>query len=109
MTKKKLSELSSDTNYCLFDGYQSISINSVNFGRYVNTNQDSPQGNVARVQGTIYYQDGYSGNLNAVLEQDNNQWRLYSINITVTPQKMEEYLKKPNKPTVPPIPTAGEG
>jgi hypothetical protein len=35
----------------------------------------------------------YTGNFQAVLENENGQWKIYSLEITVPPAKVEDYLK----------------
>lgn len=78
-----------EPNYVLFDGYQSTTINSTNLTSTVNTNQDVPQGQVATVSGSISYTDGTKGSFRATLEQEDGDWRLFFINVTVPPSKVK--------------------
>jgi hypothetical protein len=71
----------------LFDGYQSLAIESTNITNSVNTNPDVPQGHVATVSGTITYTGSVTGSFRATLEQEAGTWRLDAINITVPPSK----------------------
>jgi len=79
-------------NYVLFEGYQSLKIESTNITSSVNTNPDVPQGVVATVTGTISYSGQVTGSFRATLEQEARVWRLDAINITVPPSKT---LKSP--------------
>ena len=76
------------SNYVLFDGYQRIEIGNLNVSKAFNTNQDLPQGTVAKVNGTVYYDGGFTGRFDAILEKEAEAWRLHSINITVPPNKL---------------------
>lgn len=74
-------------NYVLFEGYQSLTIESTNLSTNVNTDQDVPQGQVATVSGTITYAGDITGSFRATLEKEGGAWRLHAINITVPPSK----------------------
>jgi hypothetical protein len=74
-------------NYTLFDGYQGVTITSFTLNATVDSDPDMPQGQVAEVEGEIYYSDGYTGTFTAVLEKDGDEWRLFSINISVPPDR----------------------
>lgn len=80
-------KLLSGNNYVLFEGYQGVTITNLNLTAAVNTNPDLPQGTVATANGVISYAGGYTGAFRAILEQDAGNWRLFSINITVPPDK----------------------
>jgi hypothetical protein len=82
-----LHALDTGANYVLFDGYQSLAIESTNITNSVNTNPDVPQGHVATVSGTITYTGSVTGSFRATLEQEAGTWRLDAINITVPPSK----------------------
>jgi hypothetical protein len=84
-----LEDLISGNNYVLFDSYQSLSITNVNISAAFNTNPDLPQGTVAKVEGIVYYSNGFQGSFNAVLEQEGDQWRLFGIQVNVPPNKFE--------------------
>lgn len=74
-------------NFVLFQGYQSVEILNLNISQAFNTDQNLPQGTVATVDGTISYDGGFIGQFNAVLEKEDDIWRLHNINITVPPDK----------------------
>ena len=84
-----LSKLLDGPNYVLFDGYQSISIDSTKITNAITTNADEPQGTVANVSGKVAYTGGVTGNFRATLEKENGDWRLFFINVTVPPEKMK--------------------
>lgn len=68
-------------------GYEGAKVETTNLTRSVNTNQDIPQGQVATVTGTITYADSVQGTFRAVLEREDDAWKLFSINVTVPPSK----------------------
>ena len=74
-------------NYTLFEGYRGLTITSFTLNATVDSDPDMPQGQVAEVEGEISYSDGYTGAFTAVLEKDGDEWRLFSINISVPPDK----------------------
>jgi hypothetical protein len=73
--------------YRVFEGYQSLAIANINLSIVSDPDPDVPQGMVAEVDGMISYADGFTGNFEAVLEKDGEEWRLFSINVTVPPDK----------------------
>ena len=75
-------------NYVLFEGYRSVSIANLNVSAAFNTSPDLPQGTVAMATGTASYAGGFNGTFNAVLEQEGDAWRLFSINVVVPPDKV---------------------
>lgn len=81
------------TNFASYEDYVSLEIQNLSMGPVVNTNMNEPQGMRAHVEGTVTYSEGYLGTFQAVLGQENGKWKLFSINITVPPQKIEQYLK----------------
>lgn len=82
-----LEKLLQGNNFVLFDGYQSDTVDSINYTAAFNTNPKLPQGKVANIRGTVHYAGGIQGVYQAVLEQDGGEWRLFGINITVPPDK----------------------
>ncbi|MEJ2211208.1 MAG: hypothetical protein P8129_19505 [Anaerolineae bacterium] len=87
--RSELEELLQGNNYMLFDGYESLHIASINLGARLQTNPDLPQGTVATVSGQITYEGGYDGRFEAILEQEEDEWRIHSIRITVPPDKLD--------------------
>jgi hypothetical protein len=84
-----LSTLLDGPNSVLFDGYQSVTIDSTNLTSAVNTNPDVPQGSVATVNGTVTYAGSVTGSFRATLEKEDGDWRLFFINVTVPPSKIQ--------------------
>ena len=89
--RSNLESLLHGANFVLFDGYQTIKVTSWKVGPQVNTNPDVPQGTVAQLAGSITYEGGFTGQFQAVLELENNEWKLDGINVTVSPNKMENF------------------
>ena len=88
----RLEDMVDGSNYSLFDGYVKAEVVNVNITRGFNTNPDAPQGLVAKVDGTVTYEGGYTGSFQAVLEQENDEWALFSINVIIPPDKLEEFI-----------------
>lgn len=86
----QIEELLEGNNFVLFDGYQSASVMNLNLSAAFNTNPDLPQGTVAKVNGVVTYEGGYTGSFNAMLEQEKGEWRLFNIHVTVPPNKLEK-------------------
>lgn len=80
-------EMLAGNNYVLFENYQSTLVTNLSIKAAFNTNDNLPQGTVAEAQGTISYDDGFTGTVMAVLEEENDEWRLHNIHITVPPNK----------------------
>ena len=87
-SRSKLEELLQGNNFALFDGYKNAQITNMNLSTVFQTNSDLPQGIVAKVNGTITYEGGFMGRFDAILEQENKEWKLFGINITIPPEKM---------------------
>jgi hypothetical protein len=80
--------LLSDTNYPLFEGYQSLTITGVNVSTRATSNQNEAQGVVATVSGKVGYQGGIEGSFEATLEQNDGEWGIHLIDVTVPPEKL---------------------
>lgn len=76
------------SNHVLFEGYQSISLSQLSINAALTTDPDQPQGTVAKALGTVAYEGGFEGTFTAVLEEEDGQWRLHTINVTVPPAKV---------------------
>jgi hypothetical protein len=76
-------------NYKVFEGYREIALTNFTLGLASDSDPDMPQGLVAEVDGVISYADGFIGDFTAVLEQDGEEWRLFSINVNVPPDKFD--------------------
>ncbi len=84
-----LEELTEGNNYKVFEGYESISIQNLKLNVAANTNPDMPQGTVANVTAIVSYTDGFTGNLTAVLEKVDDEWKIFNFNIVVPPDKFQ--------------------
>ena len=66
-------------NYTVFEGYQSIAVTNFTLNLTSDSDPEMPQGLVAEVDGMISYADGFTGDFTAVLEQEGEEWQLFSI------------------------------
>jgi hypothetical protein len=87
MSMSELEKRLQGNNYVLFDGFESLSVQTLNVSASFNSDPDKPQGTIANVNGTINYEDGITGTFTAVLEKVDGEWMLYNVNITVPPDK----------------------
>lgn len=83
----KLKEYCHRKDYVLYDGYQRLEINSLEMTMAFNTNPELPQGVVANVKATIYYENGYIGKMEATLEKYYGFWTIYNLDVSVPPDK----------------------
>jgi hypothetical protein len=88
-----LEEMIEGSNFALLDGYEHIEITNFNLRKAFNSNPNMPQGTVAEVNGLVYYEGEITGSFEAILEKENDEWRLHFINITAPPEKFEQYFK----------------
>ncbi|MBN2003569.1 MAG: hypothetical protein JXA21_09460 [Anaerolineae bacterium] len=84
----KLQELIEGNNYVVFEGYQSLSVQTLNIKAVANTNPDVPQGTVAEVTGIVAYDHDVQGKFTGTLEKVDDVWQLDAIYITVPPSKL---------------------
>lgn len=75
-------------NFVLFEGYQSLMLTNIKILAVTNTNPNVAQGTVAEVTGIISYEGDFTGQFDATLEKDDEQWLLHNINVTVPPNKL---------------------
>lgn len=85
----QIQDLLEGNNYAIFEGYQSLSVSSLNISAAANTNPDVAQGTVAKVSGSIKYGGGFQGSFNGTLEKVDGQWMIHVINVTVPPDKIK--------------------
>lgn len=91
MPLSKIETLFSSANHELFAGYQSMEITSYNL--HTGSGDDPfmdlnlPDGAFIILRGTIHYDDDVDGTFSAVLEQVDQDLRLYSIEIGAPPSK----------------------
>jgi hypothetical protein len=70
-----------NTQFYLFDGYQSISVTSIN----VSTEQGQT---TAELEGAVTYAGEVKGNFQASFVKEGDIWKLTNINITVPEEKL---------------------
>lgn len=84
-----LQELLEGNNYFLFKDYESVSIANININLVANANPDLPQGTIAIVNGKVTYENGSTGQFEAILEEVEGEWKLDAIKITIPPNKVQ--------------------
>lgn len=92
-TRSAIEKIFESNDFVLFYGYMNVEVASLYIGPVVSTNPDAPQGIIARVSGRLAYEGGYRGSFQATLEKEGNEWRLHGIQVTVPPEKINDYLK----------------
>ncbi len=75
-------------NFALFSGYLGIELTEMNLTCVGKAPVDEPQGLIATVSARLSYADGYSGDLEGVLEQEQDVWRIWNFSVTVPPAKI---------------------
>ena len=85
----EIQELIEGNNYIVFEGYRSLSVKNLNISVAANTNPDLPQGTVAKVTGTITYENGIEGTFNGTLEKVDGKWQIDGIFVNVPPNKFQ--------------------
>jgi hypothetical protein len=78
ITREKLQELGDNP---AFQGYKSVTVTNINVSATYNSDTKVPQGTVAKVSGTVEYDDGGQGTFQATLERENGEWRLFSLEV----------------------------
>ena len=84
--KSDLSAMTNGALYTLFDGYESLELESWEI------NYDLSAGKFVELVYKVQYQDEYEGSLYAVLQDDDGIWKLYWIDLTVPPEKIDDYV-----------------
>lgn len=86
-----LARMIEEENYILFDGYSETEV--VNFsmtvGDYQSPDPSAPTGKVGQVSGIVHYSDGTEGSFQAILQLEQNLWRLFVISIEASPKRLE--------------------
>ena len=89
MTLADLEKMLEGNNAALFSGYRSVTVDSFNLTAAANTDPKAPQGTVAKIVGTLTYAGGVRGQIEATLEEDDGEWGLFYVFITVPPDKIQ--------------------
>jgi len=79
----------SGSDFVLFEGYESLNVVALNIGPVYSTDDDQPQGTVARVSGSVKYIGGYEGGFQATLEKEAGEWKLDHIRVNAPPNKSD--------------------
>ncbi len=82
------------TLLAIFSDYQWIELAELNLTLVGGAGVDEPQGWVASVSATVSYSDGFSGTPEAILEKEQDAWRIWNFHVTVPPAKI---LYKPQQ------------
>ena len=88
--RAELERIISGSNWVRFDGYQSLTVDSANIG--LESSQEL-NGLVARVTGTVTYEEGYFTSFDAVLVKEDVTWRLISVNVFVPTVRWDEFME----------------
>lgn len=72
----------------LVSGFSSLDIDAMSVVFSVSLNRARPAGLLGRVQGRTHYHGGFTGTLNAVVQREEGAWRLVSVFVTVSPDKI---------------------
>lgn len=89
VTMADLENMLEGNNAALFSGYRSITVDTFNLTAAANSDPKAPQGTVAKVVGTITYAGDIKGQIEATLEENDGQWGLFYVYITVPPDKIQ--------------------
>ena len=92
-TIEKLKAMNTGSDGWFCDHYQRVEVTSITHLTTANTNPNVPSGRYEQLRGRVYYDDGFSGQLEASLFKDKGGWKIHSININVPSQKIANYLK----------------
>jgi hypothetical protein len=87
VSRTEIGELLEGNNYVLVEGYQHLSLTRLRIEVAVNTNPDIPQGTLGHVEAEVEYEGGFTGSMQALLEQEQGEWRLFTVNVQVPPDK----------------------
>ena len=74
-------------NYELFEGCQEVKMRSINV-------QFSEKGDTAEYGGKVEYIGGFEGWVEAELVKLGEEWKLTSINVEVSPEKLDDYNRR---------------
>ena len=86
----QLQAMSRGPNYVRFDGYRALATEGYQVQR---TQYCVLSSHTIALQGTVSYDDGSLGKFNATLTNDEGEWELLAVNVTVAPSKTLKTLK----------------
>jgi hypothetical protein len=93
--RSKIEQIFGARNRTLFAGYQTVEINSFRFHTDLDFNLEGsiPEGTVANVAGILHYQDGRTRRIDAILEQQGGEWKIYDFDINLDPDQYNDNLE----------------
>jgi len=85
----RLQEWLDGKGYGMFEGYQSITVDSFSLVFVIKKEPNQPQGIVYSIKGTIFYEGGVQGSMNATLEKVNGEWKIFDVTVKVPREKLK--------------------
>jgi hypothetical protein len=95
-TIEQLEGMKKGANAAIFDHYQGVNIDFIGNTSSINTDPYL-SGKFVVLKGTVLYSDGYVGQLSARLHFEAGEWKIYGVNITIPPEKIEKFIKASNE------------
>ncbi len=80
-------------NHIPFEGYRTVWVKQFNIRTRVLSNAQLLPGISAEVIADVNYQGGYIGEVSAILEKQNGEWKLSGIKIIAPPDKYKKVLR----------------
>ena len=80
-------------DYAMFDCYEALEVTEASFTRYADSNPELSEESFLRLSGIITYTNGYDGKFEAILQKEKIGWRLHSVHVSTSPEKLDNYLK----------------
>jgi hypothetical protein len=85
----RLQEWLAGRGYGMFEGYQSLTIDSFSLAYIIKREPNQPQGIVFIIKGSVLYDGKMHGNMDASLEKVNGEWKIYDVTIIVPKEKLK--------------------
>lgn len=95
LNKSDVNKMVEGINFAFYDGYLSIEVDKYNFQDSKTFDPNIPQGTIAEVRGVVHYENGTDGTFISTLENEDGEWKIFNIDITVPPEKYDQ-LKNEN-------------
>jgi hypothetical protein len=89
----ELEEQLTGRNHIPFEGYHKLRVKQFNIRTRLFSNMQLLPGMAAELIGEVNYIDGYKGEVTAVLEKQNGEWKLSGIKIIAPPDKFQKILR----------------
>lgn len=88
--RTKITQLFGARNRVLFAGYQAVDVNDFHVSSGSAADANASAGVEAVFLGTLHYAGGRTGRIQAILEQQGDDWKLFDIKINAAPDKNHE-------------------